>query len=194
MEQYCVDSIYEQINQICDAAFYNSRLKNQSGSSNGTRNYKKVKSERRKVLHIQPISIGRINYNRSSLTLTSLFSASLTISFQKHFSLKNLNKVINKNLPTWRAHSHRAQLALLASLSARFNCRASRSVLFGFCALRSILYSLHTYKFIFPCNLILKLKLIFNIVDVNYIFSKLLNLFLISNKKGNSIYLRLYQP
>ena len=33
-----------------------------------------------------------------------------------------------------------------------------------------------------------------NTIYVNYIFSKLLNLFLISNKKGNSIYLRLYQP
>ena len=34
---------------------------------------------------------------------------------------------------------------------------------------------------------------VYNIVDVNYIFSKLLNLFSISNEKGNSIYLRLYQ-
>ena len=34
----------------------------------------------------------------------------------------------------------------------------------------------------------------YNIVNVNYIFSKLINLLLISNEKGNSIYLRLYQP
>ena len=34
----------------------------------------------------------------------------------------------------------------------------------------------------------------YNIFDVNHIFSKLQNLFLISNEKGNSIYFRLYQP
>ena len=34
----------------------------------------------------------------------------------------------------------------------------------------------------------------YNIENVNYIFSKLLNWFLISNEKGNSIYLRLYRP
>ena len=32
----------------------------------------------------------------------------------------------------------------------------------------------------------------YNIVDVNYIFSKLLDLFMISNEKGISIYLKLY--
>ena len=31
-----------------------------------------------------------------------------------------------------------------------------------------------------------------NIEDVNYIFSKLLNLFIVSNEKENPIYLKLY--
>ena len=62
-----------------------------------------------------------------------------------------------RNLPALRAHSHRAQLASLASLSAPFDRRAARYVLSGPRALRSVLCSLHTFKFI-SYNLILKLK------------------------------------
>ena len=67
----------------------------------------------------------------------------------------------------------------------RFDRYASRSVLFRPCASRSVLHSSHTYKFI-SCNLILKLKsILYNIVDVKYIFSKLLNLFFILIENGN---------
>ena len=58
-----------------------------------------------------------------------------------------------KNLPASRAHFRPAQLASLASL----NAPRARSVLSGPRASRSVLCSLHTFKFIYY-NLILKLK------------------------------------
>ena len=43
------------------------------------------------------------------------------------------------------------------------------------------------------CREVFHLSSTYAIVDVNYIFSKLLNLFLLSNEKGNPIFLRLYR-
>ena len=87
-----------------------------------------------------------------------------------------------KNLSAKRAHSNCAPKAR----SDIINRCALRSVLFGFRA-RFYILRLHISLFL-VIFLYLNSSQFYNIIDVNYIFTKLLNFF-ISNKKGNSIYL-----
>ena len=92
---------------------------------------------------------------------------------------------MEKNLPATRGHSHRAICAQLADLNT---LRARDSKV----ALRARSYILWIHLGLFFVIWYWSSNQFYNIVDVNYIFSKLVNFFFISND-GDSIYIRLYQ-
>ena len=88
-----------------------------------------------------------------------------------------------KNICSLRGH-------ILIARKFERTIRSWRSVLFGFRA-RSYILRIQISLFLVICA---EAQVnFFNIVDVNHIFSKILNFLLISNEKGNSIYSRLYQ-
>ena len=88
--------------------------------------------------------------------------------------------IINTFMPVSKAHSHRTQLASLASLNAP---RGRDAIV----TLRARSYILRMQTSLFLVIWYWSSSQFFNIVDVNHIFLKLIILFLISNEKGNSI-------
>ena len=110
------------------------------------------------------------------------------IWFWKFQSLISNHKSIAKNLPASRIHSHRT---LRSQIRARvFDRRAPFHLDL---ALRDWSYILRIHSSLFLVIWYWSTSQFYNIVNVNYIYSKLLNLYLISNERGNLIYLKLYR-
>ena len=104
-----------------------------------------------------------------------------------HFSLLIINIVATVKLFFLNLSASRAQILIARNLSAPM----ARDTIV---ALRARSYILYIHLSLFLVIWYWNWSQFYNIVDVNYIFLKLLNLFLILNEKGNSIYLRLYRP
>ena len=98
-------------------------------------------------------------------------------------------KTISKHLPVSQAHSHRA---LLSQIWAHLG-RTIRLLRFAL-ARSYILHSIGIHSSLFLVILYCSSSQICNIVNVDHIFSKLLNLFFILTENGNSIHLSLNRP